>query len=98
VLQNEVDFAIGILDTQMHQLTFRKLMVDEPLLVFSKKHRFALRPRVTWRDLVSEPLALLPRLSSVRALAENAFARMNLPLEPEYEVANMVTATSMARA
>jgi LysR family carnitine catabolism transcriptional activator len=98
VLQNEVDFAIGSMTHEMHQLSFRKMMVDEPLVVFPKTHRFSRQSRVTWKDLVSEPLALLPRLSSLRGLAEVAFARMNIRLEPEYEIANMVTAMCMARA
>ena len=98
VLHREVDFGIGTLMTPNNELAFRELLHDEVQAVFPARHPLAAKRRVTWRDLAAEPLVLLPKQSSVRVLAEHGFAAAGLAREPDYEVANMVTALSMVRA
>jgi len=98
VLHREVDFAIGTLPALHGDLTFRGLMNDEVLLVCPSGHRLARKRRVNWRDIAQEPIVLMPKGSSARELADRGFAASHVPLEPDYEVVNMVTALSMVRA
>jgi DNA-binding transcriptional LysR family regulator len=98
VLQKEVDFAIGTLVQEHHELSFRKLLTDELLAVFPKNHRFGAIRHLTWRDIVSEPLILTPHASGVRELVAMAFAHVHRRLDPAYEVANTATAVAMVRA
>lgn len=97
VLNREVDFGIGALDVERPELAFRELLRDELLAVVPARHPLS-RASLTWRDLASEPLALLPRQSSVRELADAGFAANGVAREPAYEVANMVTALGIVRA
>ncbi len=98
VLHREVDFGIGTLGASHKELAFRELLPDELVAVYPARHALALKRRITWRDLAAEALVLLPKQSSVRALAEHGFAAAGAAREPDYEVANMVTALSMVRA
>ena len=98
VLHREVDFGIGTLKTPHEELAFRELLPDELQAVFPVRHALAAKRRITWRDLAAAPLVLLPKQSSVRALAEHGFAAAGIARDPDYEVANMVTALSMVRA
>src|SRR3954469_7951457 len=74
VLHREVDFGIGTLKTPHEELAFRELLPDELQAVFPVRHVLAAKRRITWRDLAAAPLVLLPKQSSVRALAEHGFA------------------------
>ncbi len=98
VLHREVDFGIGTLIIPHEELAFRELLPDELQAVHPVRHALASKRRITWRDLAALPLVLLPMQSSVRALAEHGFAAAGITREPDYEVANMVTALSMVRA
>src|SRR4051812_12366804 len=98
VLHREVDFGIGTLKAPREELAFRELLPDELQAVFPARHPLAAKRRMTWRDLAASPLVLLPRQSSVRALVEQGFAAAGVARDPDYEVANMVTALSMVRA
>jgi LysR family carnitine catabolism transcriptional activator len=98
VLHREVDFGIGTLKTPHEELAFRELLPDELQAVYPARHPLAAKRRITWRDLAAGPLVLLPRQSSVRALVEQGCAAAGVAREPDYEVANMVTALSMVRA
>lgn len=97
VLNREVDFGIGTLPPARPDLTFRELLRDELLAVVPEHHALA-RTDLTWRQLASEPLVLLPRQSSMRELADAGFAASGVVHEPAYEVANMVTALGLVRA
>ncbi|MDB5808235.1 MAG: hypothetical protein JWN94_357 [Betaproteobacteria bacterium] len=98
VLHREVDFGIGTLKTPHDELVFRELLPDELQAVYPQRHPLSAKRRVTWRDLAGGSLVLLPKQSSVRALVEHGFAAAGIAREPDYEVANMVTALSMVRA
>jgi len=98
VLHREVDFGIGTLARPHEELAFRELLPDELQAVYPARHALAMKRRLTWRDLAAGPLVLLPKQSSVRTLAEHGFAAARVVREPDYEVANMVTALSMVRA
>jgi DNA-binding transcriptional LysR family regulator len=98
VLNREVDFGIGTLPVPRRELTFRKLLEDEVLLVYPASHPFAKQRNVGWRDVASEPVVLMPKGSSARELAERGFAASHITRDPDYEVVNMVTALSMVRA
>jgi DNA-binding transcriptional LysR family regulator len=98
VLNREVDFGIGTLPRPVEELQFQPLFRDELVVVFRRQHRFAGRRTIAWKDVAAEPLVLLPPKSSVRQLAEFGLTVAGAPKEPAFEVANMVTALSMARA
>jgi DNA-binding transcriptional LysR family regulator len=98
LLHREADFGIGTLPAPHQELAFRELLHDELQAVYPARHALAGKRRVTWRDLAREPLVLLPKQSSVRALVEHGLAAGSITREPDYEVANMVTALSMVRA
>jgi DNA-binding transcriptional LysR family regulator len=98
VLHREVDFGIGTLATPNRELVFRELLRDELQAVFPADHALEQKKRVTWRDLSLQPLVLLPKKSSVRELSDRGLAVSGRGREPDYEVANMVTALSMVRA
>lgn len=98
VLDREADFGIGTLEPGHPGLAFRELLRDELLAVVPARHALAGKSSVNWRDLAGESLALLPRQSSVREIADAGFAASGAAQEPAYEVANMVTALGMVRA
>ena len=98
LLHREVDFGIGTLQSPHKELAFRELLHDELQAVYPARHALAGKRSITWRDLAREPLVLLPKQSSVRALVEHGLAASGIAREPDYEVANMVTALSMVRA
>ena len=98
VIDREVDFGIGTLTTPRPELEFRALLEDELMVVLPARHRLTAKKRLTWKDLATEPLILLPRRSSVSELAQIGFAANRLILEPAYEVSDMVTAMGMVRS
>jgi len=98
VREREVDFGIGILAGRDPDLQSTDLFVDELVAVLASGHRLAARPTLSWKHLADEPLILLPRPSSVRQLVEASLSRKHAPCEPAFEVANMLTAASMARS
>jgi LysR family transcriptional regulator, carnitine catabolism transcriptional activator len=98
VRDREVDFGIGILAASDPDLQASDLFVDELVAVLASGHRLAARSVLSWKALASEPLILLPRPSSVRQLVEASLARKHAACEPAFEVANMLTAASMARS
>ncbi len=98
VLHREVDFAIGTLPQEHHELTFRMLLRDELLVIFPKNHRFQIKQRITWADIASEALILTPQSSGVRNLVTAALAHIHSQADPAYEAANTFTAVGMVRA
>lgn len=98
VRDREVDFGIGILPRRGSELDFIKLFTDELVAVLPVGHRLIDRQTLSWRQLCAEPLILLPRPSSVRQLVERSLAANGVTCQPIFEVANMVTAASMARS
>jgi len=98
VVNREVDFGIGTLPRPVEEVQFQPLFQDELVVVFRRNHAFAKRRTVAWKDVAAEPLVLLPPPSSVRPLAEIGLTVAGAPKAPAFEVANMVTALSMARA
>jgi LysR family carnitine catabolism transcriptional activator len=61
-------------------------------------HALARRRQLTPAILATEPLVLTGPGSSVRALAERAFAEAGLVLRPAYEATYMSTAVALVRA
>jgi LysR family carnitine catabolism transcriptional activator len=61
-------------------------------------HALARRRQLTPAILATEPLVLTDPGSSVRALAERAFAEAGLVLHPAYEATYMSTAVALVRA
>lgn len=98
VRDREVDFGIGILAGRDAELQATDLFVDELVAVLACGHPLAARPALSWKAVAGEPLILLPRPSSVRQLVEASLARNRAACEPAFEVANMLTAASMARS
>ncbi len=97
VRDREVDFGIGVLPRRDPELEATDLFTDELVAVLPASHRLARRATLPWTLVAGEPLILLPRPSSVRQMVESALAGGGAQCKPAFEVANMVTAASMAR-
>jgi DNA-binding transcriptional LysR family regulator len=97
VRDREVDFGIGILPRRDAELQSTDLFTDELVAVLPSGHRLAGRATLSWKLVAGEPLILLPRPSSVRQMVEGSLAGNGSACKPVFEVANMVTAASMAR-
>jgi LysR family transcriptional regulator, carnitine catabolism transcriptional activator len=97
VREREVDFGIGILPGNDPQLEAVDLFTDELVAVLPAAHRLARRATLPWLQIAAEPLILLPRPSSVRQMVDSALLGHGITSRPAFEVANMVTAASMAR-
>jgi DNA-binding transcriptional LysR family regulator len=74
------------------------VLEDEVLVVYPANHPLAKKRNLSWRDVASQPIVLMPKGSSARELAEGGFAASHIARDPDYEVVNMVTALSMVRA
>jgi DNA-binding transcriptional LysR family regulator len=98
VREREVDFGIGILPGRDPDLQATDLFTDELVAVLCTGHPLARHGTLSWKRVGGAPLILLPRPSSVRQLVEASLARNRAACEPAFEVANMLTAASMARS
>lgn len=98
VKKEEVDFGIGSRVRMDREIRSAPLLVDRVCAFVPRAHLLARQPSVTLKDLVSLPLILTGKDSSVRELLERALRRERLPLTVAYETNYMSTAVSMVRA
>ncbi|KAA2213398.1 LysR family transcriptional regulator [Teichococcus oryzae] len=98
VKAGEVELGIGILQGADAELEAESLFEDKLVAVLPPGHRFGALRRLSPEALAREPLILTDPGSSVRALAERAFAEAGLVLRPAYEATYMSTAVALVRA
>lgn len=94
----EAELGIGILSGPDAELEAEMLFEDELVAVLPPGHPLARRRTLPPHILAQEPLILTDPGSSVRALAERAFAEAGLALRPAYEATYMSTAVALVRA
>ncbi|MCI0752324.1 LysR family transcriptional regulator [Teichococcus vastitatis] len=98
VKAGDAELGIGILDGADAGLETEPLFEDALVAVLPPGHALAARASVSPAALAREPLVLTDPGSSVRALAERAFAEAGLTLRPAYEATYMSTAVALVRA
>jgi DNA-binding transcriptional LysR family regulator len=98
VKAGDAELGIGILDGADAGLEAEPLFEDALVAVLPPGHALAARASVSPAVLAREPLVLTDPGSSVRALAERAFAEAGLTLRPAYEATYMSTAVALVRA
>ena len=94
----EAELGIGTLSGADAELAAEPLFEDDLVAVLPPGHPLAAAERLTPAALAAEPLVLTDPGSSVRALAERAFAEAGLLLRPAYEATYMSTAVALVRA
>ncbi|MBO1073466.1 LysR family transcriptional regulator [Roseomonas marmotae] len=92
------ELGIGTLPGPDAELDGEPLFEDELVAVLPPGHALTAAMRVTPAILAEEPLILTDPGSSLRVLAERAFAEAGLVLRPAYEATYMSTAVALVRA
>ncbi|ONG50650.1 hypothetical protein BKE38_17710 [Pseudoroseomonas deserti] len=98
VKEGSAELGIGHATTPDPELSETPLFEDELVAVLPPDHPLAARPRLTLEELAATPLVLTDPESSLRALAEAAFASAGLAPRPAYEATYMSTAVALVRA
>ncbi|MBV9675414.1 MAG: hypothetical protein JO185_03710 [Acidobacteriaceae bacterium] len=98
VKSEEVDFGIGCVDEADPEIHFEPLFTDWMSAVCAADSKLSRKKSVELKDLVSHPLILTDRESSVRRLVDRAFTSMGYPVTPAQEVTYMATALGMVKA
>ncbi|HWL83370.1 MAG TPA: LysR substrate-binding domain-containing protein [Roseomonas sp.] len=98
VKSGEAELGIGTLPSPDATLEAEPLFEDDLVAVLPPGHPLAAAACLTPAILATEPLVLTDPGSSLRALAESAFAEAGLVLRPAYEATYMSTAVALVRA
>ncbi|MFZ0268169.1 LysR family transcriptional regulator [Caulobacter sp.] len=98
VREGEVDFGICARGDNDPDLDFEDLFQDNLQVVFRPGHPLAKVDQITVHELMSHPLILTNRASSVRMVVERAFAANGLGVTPACETSYMSTAVALVRA
>jgi len=98
VKAGEAELGIGILAGPDAELMAEPLFEDALVAVLPPGHGLSAEAELSLPALAREPLVLTDPGSSLRALAERAFAEAELVLRPAYEATYMSTAVALVRA
>lgn len=98
VKREEVDFGIGGQLNTERDLKTMPLLIDRLCAFVPGSHLLARKGKIALRELLSVPLILPGRDSSVREIVERALKREKLPITVAYETNYMSTAISMVKA
>lgn len=98
VKKDEADFGIGSRIRVDRDLKTTPLLVDRLCAFVPKTHLLGRSNSVTLKDLISLPLILTGKDSSVREILERALKRERMQPKIAYETNYMSTAISMVRA
>jgi len=96
VLDEDVEFSIGFFDHEPEAVTRNALVEDYLCAVCSGDSPLASRERVTWEDLVNQPLINLSRGAQVQQLVTEALAGAGRTFRPAYEISFIHTALGLA--
>ncbi len=98
VKAGEVDFGFGSLPAAEPDLEFTPLFKDRMSAIFRRGSPLERCDSVSLAELVSYPLILMSRESSVRAVVDRALAAIGHFTPPAYEASYISTALGMVRA
>jgi len=98
VKKEEVDFGIGNRIRADREIRASGLLVDKICAFVPRAHILARQEAVSLKELVSHPLIVTGKDSSVRELLERALKRERLSLKIAYEINYMGTALGMVGA
>ncbi len=98
VRSGKIDFAIGFLGADFHDLTTTPLY-DEPIVALvSPDAPLAKKAAVSWTDLTDQRLITLGTLSGIRRLIDASIKPHAIELQWSYEVQRVSTALNLAKA
>jgi LysR family carnitine catabolism transcriptional activator len=98
VADGSADLGIGSDALTDPALEAEPLIEDDLVAVLPPGHPLAALPRIPLAALAAAPLVLTDPDSSVRSVAESAFAAAGLMLRPAYEATYMSTAVALVQA
>ncbi len=98
VKKEEVDFGIGTCPRADRELRATPLIVDSLCAFVTRAHLLAREESVTLKELVTQPLILIGKGTSVREVLDDAVQREHLPTNIAYETNYVSTAIGMVRA
>jgi len=98
VRKEEVDFGIGTCSRVDRELRSTPLMVDSMCAFLRRAHLLARQESVTLRELLTHPLILIGKGTSVREVLDEALGREKLVANIAYETNYVSTAMGMVRA
>ncbi len=98
VKKEEVDFGIGTCSRADRELRGTPLLVDSLFAFVRRAHLLARQESVTLRELVTHPLILIGKGTSVREVLDEALGREKLLPNIAYETNYVSTAIGMVRA
>jgi DNA-binding transcriptional LysR family regulator len=98
VRAGEVDFGFGGLPVSEPDVEFMPLFNDHLSAIFPRNSPLARKRLIALSDLISSPLILMGRDSSVRAVVDRALAAIGHFAPPAYEASYISTALGMVDA
>jgi DNA-binding transcriptional LysR family regulator len=98
VLEEYVEFGIGILERPVSKLQATPFMTDRLVVVCPANHPLAHRDKVILGELAAYPIIALDSLSTARHMLESALHASGHASAPAHEVSFISTAIGMVRA
>jgi len=98
VRAGDVDFGLGGVPASEPDLEFTPLFKDRMSAIVRRHSPFAGRRSIALKDLISSPLILMGRDSSVRTVVDRALAAIGHFAAPAYEASYISTALGMVEA
>jgi LysR family carnitine catabolism transcriptional activator len=98
VKAGEVDFGFGSLRTGEPDIEFTQLFKDRMSAIFRAGSPLGRKRSVALRDLISYPLILMERDSTVRTVVDRGLAAIGHYAPPAYEAEYISTALGMVKA
>ncbi len=96
VLDDEVEFCIGFFEHEPEAIKRMPLLEDYLCAVCVEGSELARKERVTWEDLVDQPLINLSRSAQVQQLVTEALASASCSYRPAYEISFIQSALALA--
>jgi len=96
VLDEDVEFSVGFFGHEPEAVVRTVLVEDHLCAVCEKDSPLGRKERVTWEDVVDEPLINLSRGVQVQQLVTEALAGAGRTYRPAYEVTFLHTALALA--
>lgn len=96
VLDEEAEFSLGFFEHEPEAVSSEPLVMDHLSVVCRADSTLATKDRVTWEDLVSEPIINLSKGVKVHHLINEALSTAGRAYRPAYEISFIQTALALA--